>query len=128
VEAFDSYVSDPSNPVPYRKRPIIQTYGQGSTWSTWLVDDQRFLSDRKDVLSWSTDVLAEDVTISGDIIAQLFAASSGSDSDWVVKLIDVYPGDHAEERMRGYELMVASENQTLRSNTRSICGEMTTLS
>ena len=108
-EAFDSYVSDPANPVPYRKRPILQTYGRGSTWSVWLVDDQRFLSDRKDVLSWSTDVLNEDVTITGDIIAELFAATSGSDSDWVVKLIDVYPADHSEERMRGYELMVASE-------------------
>lgn len=108
-EAFDSYVSDPSDPVPYRKRPIIQTYGQGSTWSVWLVDDQRFLSDRKDVLSWSTDALGEDVTITGDIIAELFASTSGSDSDWVVKLIDVYPNDHPQERMRGYELMVASE-------------------
>ena len=108
-EAFDSYVSDPSNPVPYRKRPILQTYGRGSTWSTWLVDDQRFLSDRKDVLTWRTDVLTEDLTITGDIIAELFAATSGSDSDWVVKLIDVYPADDPEERMRGYELMVASE-------------------
>lgn len=108
-EAFDSYVSDPSNPVPYRKRPILMTYGQGSTWFTWLVDDQRFLSDRKDVLSWKTDALAEDVTITGDIIAELYASTSGSDSDWVVKLIDIYPSDHAEERMRGFELMVASE-------------------
>ena len=108
-EAFDSYVSDPANPVPYRNRPIRQTYGQGSTWSTWLVDDQRFLSDRKDVLTWRSDVLADDVTVTGDIMANLFAETSGSDSDWVVKLIDVYPADDAQERMRGYELMVASE-------------------
>ncbi len=107
--AFDSYVSDPANPVPYRKRPIIQTYGPGSTWFTWLVDDQSFLAGRKDVLAWKTDVLTEDVTVSGDIIAKLFASTSGSDSDWVVKLIDVYPGDYADAKMANYELMVASE-------------------
>jgi putative CocE/NonD family hydrolase len=109
-EQFDSYTSDPANPVPYRKRPILQTYGPGSTWFAWLVDDQRFLADRKDVLSWRTDVLTEDVTITGDIIANLFASTSGSDSDWVVKLIDVYPGDHpADPKVANYELMVASE-------------------
>ena len=109
-EAFDSYVSSPADPVPYRKRPILKTYTQGSTWSIWLSDDQRFLSDRKDVLSWKTDVLADDVTITGDIIASLFASTSGSDSDWVVKLIDVYPADYAADtKMANYELMVASE-------------------
>ncbi|HKP68745.1 MAG TPA: CocE/NonD family hydrolase [Pyrinomonadaceae bacterium] len=109
-EAFDSYVSNPADPVPYRKRPILKTYTQGSTWSIWLSDDQRFLNDRKDVLSWKTDVLADDVTITGDIIASLFASTSGSDSDWVVKLIDVYPADYAADtKMANYELMVASE-------------------
>lgn len=108
-ETFDSYISDPANPVPYRKRPIIQTYGPGSTWFTWLVDDQSFLAGRKDVLSWKTDVLTEDVTVSGDIIAKLFASTSGSDSDWVVKLIDVYPADYPDPKMANYELMVASE-------------------
>jgi putative CocE/NonD family hydrolase len=109
-EAFDSYMSDPANPVPYRERPILQTYTQGSTWSRWLVDDQRFLAGRKDVLSWRTDVLSEDVTITGDIIANLFASTSGSDSDWVVKLIDVYPAEYpADAKMANYELMVASE-------------------
>jgi uncharacterized protein len=107
-EAFDSYVSDPSNPVPYRKRPVLMTYGRGSTWSAWLVDNQSFLADRKDVLSWRTDALTEDVTITGDIIANLYASTSGSDSDWVVKLIDVYPAD-AAGNMANYELMVASE-------------------
>jgi putative CocE/NonD family hydrolase len=110
AEAFDSYVSDPANPVPYRKRPILQTYGQGSTWFIWLADDQRFLSDRTDVLKWQTDVLTEDVTVTGDIFAHLFASTSGSDSDWVVKLIDVYPSDYpADEKMENYQLMVASE-------------------
>lgn len=110
TEAFDSYTSDPSSPVPYRERPIVQTYGQGSTWSRWLVDDQRFLADRKDVLSWRSDVLNEDVTITGDIIAKLFASTTGSDSDWVVKLIDVYPSEYpADAKMANYQLMVASE-------------------
>ena len=107
-EAYDSYVSDPANPVPYRKRPILATYGEGSTWYSWLVDDQRFLADRKDVLSWKSDPLTEDVTITGDIIASLYASTSGSDSDWVVKLIDVYPAD-ASGNMANYELMVADE-------------------
>ena len=108
--AFDSYVSDPANPVPYRKRPILGTYVQGSTWFTWLVDDQRFLADRKDVLSWQSDALTDDVTITGDIMAHLFAATSGSDSDWIVKLIDVYPADYpANPALANYQLMVAGE-------------------
>jgi uncharacterized protein len=108
--AFDSYVADPANPVPYRKRPILGTYSEGSTWYTWLVDDQRFLSDRKDVLSWKSDVLTDDLTITGDIMAHLFAATTGSDSDWVVKLIDVYPDQYAADpQMSNYQLMVAGE-------------------
>jgi putative CocE/NonD family hydrolase len=108
-EAADSYVSDPANPVPYRKRPILPTYGPGSTWYTWLVDDQSFLSDRKDVLKWSSDVLNDDLTITGDVFADLFASTTGSDSDWVVKLIDVYPADDADPKMANYQLMVAEE-------------------
>ena len=109
-DAFDSYVSDPANPVPYRQRPIIQTYTPASSWSRWLVDNQKFLADRKDLLSWRSDVLSEDVTISGDIVANLFASTTGSDSDWVVKLIDVYPGEYpVDPKMANYELMVASE-------------------
>lgn len=105
-EAFDTYVSDPSNPVPYRRRPINPQSG----WSSWLVSDQRFLSDRKDVLNWQTEPLVKDVTITGDIIARLFASTTGTDSDWVVKLIDVYPDNYTEDsKMSGYQLMVASE-------------------
>jgi putative CocE/NonD family hydrolase len=107
AEAFDSYVSDPANPVPYRKRPILTTYGPGSTWYTWLVDDQSFVADRKDVLLWKSDPLTEDVTITGDIIADLYASTSGTDSDWVVKLIDMYPSD--DPTLPNYELMVADE-------------------
>jgi putative CocE/NonD family hydrolase len=109
-EPFDSYISDPANPVPYRKRPILGTYAQDSTWFTWLVDDQRFLADRKDVLAWKSDVLTEDFILTGDITANLFASTSGSDSDWVVKLIDVYPPENpADRQMANYQLMVAGE-------------------
>jgi len=109
ADAADSYVSDPADPVPYRKRPILPTYGPGSTWYTWLADDQGFLADRKDVLSWRSDVLTDDLTITGDVIADLFASTTGSDSDWVVKLIDVYPADGPDPKMANYQLMIASE-------------------
>ena len=108
-DAFDAYLSDPSNPVPYRKRPILPTYGSGSTWSRWLVDDQRFLAGRPDVLNWQTAPLSEDVVIAGHIVAHLFASTTGSDADWIVKLIDVYPETTAADSMAGYELMVANE-------------------
>jgi len=102
------FVSDPANPVPYRKRPIQPTYGPGSMWRTWLVEDQRFVEHRPDVLSWQTDVLDKPVTISGEIAATLFASTTGSDADWVVKLIDVYP-DSLPSPMGGYELMVSND-------------------
>ena len=108
---FESYVSDPANPVPYRRRPIQATYDpKGSGWYTWLVQDQRFLQGRNDVLTWQTDVLEQDLTISGDIVARLFASTTGTDSDWVVKLIDVYPGTYPEDsKMAGFQLMIADE-------------------
>ena len=105
-EQFDSYVSDPARPVPYRKQPISPTFGGGG-WSTWLVGDQRFVDDRQDVLSWETEPLTEDVTVAGDIMAHLFASTTGTDSDWVVKLIDVYP--QSDAKMSGYKLMIADE-------------------
>ncbi|CAN5474046.1 CocE/NonD family hydrolase [soil metagenome] len=110
-ESFDSYVSDPANPVPYRKRPIQATYDpKGSGWRPWLVEDQRFISDRKDVLRWQTDILTEDATLTGDMIAHLYAATSGTDSDWIVKLVDVYPDSYPDDaKMAGYQLMVAEE-------------------
>ena len=109
--AFDSYVSDPARPVPYRPRPIEPTYdSRGSGWPTWLVGDQRFAHLRPDVLSWETEPLAGDVTVTGRLSARLFASTSGTDSDWVVKLIDVYPEDYpAEPAMGGYQLMIANE-------------------
>jgi uncharacterized protein len=107
----DAFVSDPAKPVPYRPRPIEATYDpRGSGWSTWQVEDQRFVHGRPDVLSWVTEPLGDDLTIAGDVIAELFAATSGSDADWVVKLIDVYPDvDEAAPKMSGYQLMVAGE-------------------
>jgi uncharacterized protein len=107
---FESYVSDPANPVPYRKRPIQPTYGPGSGWYAWLVADQRFLQGRKDVLTWQTEVLNVDLTITGDIVAHVFASTTGTDSDWVAKLIDVYPDEYPDDKkMAGYQLMIADE-------------------
>ena len=109
-EAFDSYVSDPAHPVPYRQRPIEATYSPGSRWYTWLTEDQRFVHNRPDVLSWETEVLTEDITVTGNLLANLFAATSGTDSDWVVKLIDVYPENNTPEmKMSGYQLMIAND-------------------
>jgi len=110
LKEVDSYVSDPSKPVPYRTRPVEETYGTGSRWYTWLTEDQRFVDNRPDVLTWKTDTLTEDVTITGDVIAKLFSSTSGSDADWVVKLIDVYPEDYKKElKMSGYELMIVDD-------------------
>ncbi len=105
--AFDSYVSDPAHPVPYRHRPIPPTYSPNSGWPSWLVEDQRFVDLRPDVLSWSTGPLTDDVVIAGDIVAHLFASTSGTDADWIVKLIDVYPEN--DEKLPGYELMISNE-------------------
>jgi uncharacterized protein len=107
----DRYVSDPARPVPYRKRPIEPTYyPKGSGWRTWLLEDQRFVHNRPDVLSYETDVLTEDVVLAGDITARLFASTTGQDADWVVKLIDVYPDSVAPDHaLGGYQLMVANE-------------------
>jgi putative CocE/NonD family hydrolase len=108
-DAFDSYVSDPARPVPYRPRPIEPTYA-GSGWRSWLVEDQRFAHLRPDVASWETDVLTEEISVAGDLNTHLFAATSGSDSDWIVKLIDVYPCEYPKDNsMAGYQLMVADE-------------------
>ena len=101
-------MADPANPVPYRHRPIQATYGKGSKWRTWLVEDQRFVSGRKDLANFETPVLDHDLTVTGDVVADLFAATTGEDGDWVVKLIDVYPSD-APAPMAGYQLMIADE-------------------
>jgi len=108
--AFDSYVSDPAHPVPYRSRPIEETYGPGSRWYTWLTEDQRFVHQRPDVLSWETEPLNEDITVTGDIVSHLFASTTGTDSDWIVKLIDVFPEEYrSDPKIAGYQLMIADE-------------------
>ncbi len=112
AESFDSYVSDPAHPVPYRHRPIDMTYPSDhpGSWYTWLVQDQRFVDQRPDVLSWQTGELKEDVTLAGQVTAKLFASTTGSDSDWIVKLIDVYPEKYPQDwKLSGYELMIADE-------------------
>ncbi len=107
----DSYISDPARPVPYRARPSQPIgYDPPLTWPEWLVDDQREASGRTDVLTYTSDVLTEPIHITGQPIANLVASTSGTDSDWVVKLIDVFPdqvADHAE--MGGYQLPVAMD-------------------
>ncbi len=109
--AYDEYVSDPAKPVPFRTRPIQPVgYGEGFTWAQWLVDDQREASGRLDVLAFRSDVLKEPVKISGQPIANLIASTSGTDSDWVVKVIDVYPDEVASQPgMGGYQLMISAD-------------------
>ncbi|MGC2299508.1 MAG: CocE/NonD family hydrolase, partial [Acidobacteriaceae bacterium] len=107
----DAYISDPAKPVPYRRRPAQPVgYDLPLTWPEWLVDDQREQSGRPDVLTYTSDVLKEPVQISGQPVAHLIASTSGTDSDWVVKLIDVYPDEVASQpNLGGYELMIAAD-------------------
>ena len=108
---YDEYVSDPAKPVTYLVRPVQPFgYGEGSTWSTWLVTDQREPAARPDVLSFVSDKLTAPVKIAGRPVAHLVASTSGTDADWVVKLIDVYPDEVGPEpKMGGYELMIAAD-------------------
>ena len=123
AKAYREYISDPANPVPYRQRPITPTY-PGGDWPTWEAADQRFVDHRPDVLSFVSPPLDHDITITGPLAAKLFASTSGTDSDFVVKLIDVYPekdqkndwkvdegpqpGQYAQS-LNGYELPIAME-------------------
>jgi uncharacterized protein len=123
AQAYREYVSDPANPVPYRQRPISPTYPAGD-WRTWEVADQRFVDQRPDVLTFVSDPLNHDLTITGPLSAALFASTSGTDSDFIVKLIDVYPQDVQKnawtpddgpkpgqyaQSLNGYELPIAME-------------------
>ncbi len=123
AQPYREYVSDPANPVPYRQRPISPTYPAGD-WRTWEVADQRFVDQRPDVLSFVSQALDHDITVTGALTANLFASTSGTDSDFVVKLIDVYPQDAQKnawspdegpkpgqyaQSLNGYELPVAME-------------------
>jgi len=105
---MDSYVSDPAKPVPYLPRPV--RFADSDRWKQWLVTDQRFAADRTDVLTYQTSVLTAPVRISGAPVADLFAATTGTDSDWVVKLIDVFPDEvPSQAEMGGYELAVSMD-------------------
>ncbi len=108
AQGVDTYVSDPAKPVPYITRPI--RFADGDRWKEWLVADQRVAADRTDVLAYETPLLTAPVRISGAPVANLFAATSGTDADWVVKLIDVYPDEVPNQpEMGGYQLAVSMD-------------------
>jgi putative CocE/NonD family hydrolase len=109
--ACEEYISDPAKPAPFVRRPIQPMgYEEGNVWPRWLVDDQREASGRPDVVTFLSDVLTEPMKISGEPIANLVASTSGTDSDWVVKLIDVYPDEVGGDAvMGGYQLMIAAD-------------------
>jgi hypothetical protein len=108
---FDEYISDPAKPVPFRARPTRPVgYDNGFTWPLWLVDDQREASGRSDVVAFVSDVLTEPMKIAGQPVVNLFASTSGTDADWVTKVIDVYPDEVAgQPAMGGYQLMVSAD-------------------
>jgi uncharacterized protein len=123
MQSYREYVSDPANPVPYRQRPISPTYPAGD-WRTWEVADQRFVDNRPDVLTFVSPPLDHDLTVTGPLAANLFASTTGTDSDFIVKLIDVYPQDAQKnawdaddgpkpgqyaQSLNGYELPIAME-------------------
>ena len=107
--ATTSYVSDPANPVPYRHHPITATYAEGSRWRFWMTEDQRFVTDRKDIALWKLPVLKKDMTLTGEVLADIYASTTGSDNDMIVKLIDQYPDDDPDPNMRGYQLVTNAE-------------------
>ncbi len=109
TNGHDEYVSDPANPVPYRPRPVAPTY-PGREWREWMTEDQRFTHARPDVLTYVSDPLPEDLAVAGSMVAKLFAATSGTDSDWIVRLIDVYPEDYPDEpELGGFQQLVIGE-------------------
>ncbi len=108
--AFEEFVSDPAKPVPFRARPVKPIGAADGTWREWLVDDQREASSRPDVLAFVSELLRAPLKISGQPVAHLVASTSGSDSDWVVKVVDLYPDEVAgEPNLGGYELMVSGD-------------------
>jgi putative CocE/NonD family hydrolase len=109
--AFTEYVSDPARPVPFLPRPVVsQKFDKGKSWREWLVSDQREASGRPDVAVFVSDALTSAVKISGEPKVNLHASTSGTDSDWVVKLIDVYPDEVAGQPvMGGYQLMISAD-------------------
>jgi len=113
ADSHTSYIADPKHPIPFKPRPIWNfDYANPpalKVWQRWLVEDQRFVDGRPDVLTWVSEPLSNALTIRGPVLAQLFAETTGSDADWVVKLIDVYAGVEEEFLMSGYQLMVSGD-------------------
>jgi uncharacterized protein len=108
-DACDRFLSDPAHPVPYRQRPIGPIFG-GQGWAAWQVEDQRFVYLRPDVAAWATDPLESDLVMPGALAARIYASTTGTDADWVVKLIDVYPEkDAGDPALDGYQLMIAAD-------------------
>lgn len=106
----DAFVSDPAKPVPFRVRPIPSRHRDYGHWGEWLLDDQRPVADRPDVLVYTSEPLAEPVTIAGDVTARLLAETTGTDADWVVKLIDAYPDEYPRQpELGGYQMMVSAD-------------------
>jgi putative CocE/NonD family hydrolase len=109
-QAFDEYLSDPAKPVPYRNRPTLASGAAESTWGEWLMDDQRQAASRPDVLVYETEPLTEPLRVAGEPWARLFASTTGSDADWVVKLIDVWPAEYPNDpKLGGYQQMIAAD-------------------
>jgi putative CocE/NonD family hydrolase len=109
-----AYVSDPGKPVPYEPRPNWEMDYDNppliAEWREWLVEDQRFVDGRPDVATWASEPLTKPLTVRGPVTAKLFAETTGTDADWVVKLIDVYPDDEPSSlEMSGYQLMVSAD-------------------
>lgn len=107
------FLSDPAHPVPFAPRPNwpVESEIEGSSekWRRWLVEDQRFVDGRPDVATWVSKPLDSAITIRGEVTAHLFAETTGTDADWVVKLIDVYPDDASGGVMSGYQLMISGD-------------------
>jgi predicted acyl esterase len=107
---YDEYTADPAKPVPYRQRPTLFSDAPDATWGEWLVDDQRFAASRPDVLVYETEPLKEPLRVAGQPIANLFASTTGTDLDWVVKIIDVWPDeDPNHPKMGGYQQMLSAD-------------------
>jgi putative CocE/NonD family hydrolase len=109
-QAFDEYISDPAKPIPYRPRPNLDSGQPNSGWGEWLVDDQRHTASRTDVLVYESEPLTAPLRIAGEPIAHLVASTSGTDSDWVVKIIDVWPDETPNQpNLGGYQQMLSAD-------------------
>ncbi|HEU4624811.1 MAG TPA: CocE/NonD family hydrolase [Steroidobacteraceae bacterium] len=107
---YDEYLSDPAKPVPYRTRPTLASSAPDATWGEWLVDDQRNAAARPDVLVYESEPLTEPVRLAGQPIANLYASTTGTDADWVVKIIDVWPDQDVDHpKLGGYQWMIAAD-------------------